>query len=88
MGLMQGKRVVLLGVANDHSIAWSIARRLRQEGAEVALTYPNANTGRSSQQGRCRELSRFLRNLACAWSLRIKSLGFCAVAYGLNSPMG
>jgi enoyl-[acyl-carrier protein] reductase I len=41
MGLMDGKRALILGVANDHSIAWAIARRLHQEGAELALTYPN-----------------------------------------------
>lgn len=41
MGLMEGKRVLILGVANDHSIAWSIAERFRREGAELALTYVN-----------------------------------------------
>ena len=41
MGLMQGKRAVVFGVANDHSIAWAIARVLRSEGAELALTYVN-----------------------------------------------
>jgi enoyl-[acyl-carrier protein] reductase I len=41
MGLMDGKRALVLGVANDHSIAWAIARRLHGEGAELALTYPN-----------------------------------------------
>ncbi|MBX3025535.1 enoyl-ACP reductase [bacterium] len=34
-------RVAVFGVANDHSIAWAIARRFRAEGAELALTYPN-----------------------------------------------
>ena len=38
---MIGKRAVILGVANDHSIAWAIARAFRNEGAELALTYPN-----------------------------------------------
>jgi len=41
MGMMDGKRVVVFGVANDHSLAWAIARRLRREGAELALTYVN-----------------------------------------------
>lgn len=41
MGLMDGKRALICGVANDHSIAWAIAQRFRQEGAELALTYPN-----------------------------------------------
>jgi enoyl-[acyl-carrier protein] reductase I len=38
---MSGKRALILGVANDHSIAWAIARRFQQEGATLALTYPN-----------------------------------------------
>ena len=37
--LMSGKRGLVMGVANDHSIAWGIARALRSEGAEIALTY-------------------------------------------------
>ena len=41
MGMMAGKRALIFGVANDHSIAWAIAKRFRQEGAELALTYPN-----------------------------------------------
>jgi len=39
--LMAGKRGVVLGVANDHSIAWGIARTLAAHGAAVALTYQN-----------------------------------------------
>jgi enoyl-[acyl-carrier protein] reductase I len=38
-GLMQGKRGVVLGVANNRSIAWGIAKAVRAAGAEVALTY-------------------------------------------------
>ena len=41
MGMMDGKRALVFGVANDHSIAWAIAQRLHAEGAELALTYPN-----------------------------------------------
>ena len=37
--LMQGKRGVVLGVANNRSIAWGIARACHQAGAEVALTW-------------------------------------------------
>lgn len=39
MGLLSGKRALILGVANDKSIAWSIAQTLKKEGAEIALTY-------------------------------------------------
>ena len=38
-GLMEGKRGLVMGVANDHSIAWGIARRLAAAGAELAFTY-------------------------------------------------
>ena len=37
--LMQGKRGLVLGVANDHSIAWGIASALAEHGAELAFTY-------------------------------------------------
>ena len=38
-GLMQGKRGLVMGVANDHSIAWGIAKMLSEHGAELAFTY-------------------------------------------------
>jgi enoyl-[acyl-carrier protein] reductase I len=38
-GLMQGKRGLIMGIANDHSIAWGIARTLGAHGAEMAFTY-------------------------------------------------
>ena len=38
-GLMAGKRGLIMGVANDHSIAWGIARMLAQHGADLAFTY-------------------------------------------------
>ena len=37
--LMNGKKGLVMGVANDRSIAWGIARKLASEGAEVAFTY-------------------------------------------------
>lgn len=37
--LMKGKRGLVMGVANDHSIAWGIARALAGQGAELAFTY-------------------------------------------------
>lgn len=39
--LMAGKRGLVMGVANDHSIAWGIARILSDHGAEMAFTYQN-----------------------------------------------
>ena len=38
-GLMAGKRGLIMGVANDRSIAWGLASSLRQQGAELAFTY-------------------------------------------------
>ena len=37
--LMEGKRGLIMGVANDHSIAWGIAKTLCAHGAELAFTY-------------------------------------------------
>ena len=37
--LMKGKRGLIMGVANDHSIAWGIAKMLADHGAELAFTY-------------------------------------------------
>jgi enoyl-[acyl-carrier protein] reductase I len=38
-GLMAGKRGLVMGVANDHSIAWGIASMLARHGAQIAFTY-------------------------------------------------
>ncbi|MBF0368080.1 MAG: enoyl-ACP reductase [Magnetococcales bacterium] len=39
MGIMNGKRGVIFGVANERSIAWAIARACHREGADLAFTY-------------------------------------------------
>jgi enoyl-[acyl-carrier protein] reductase I len=44
--LMSGKRGLVMGVANDHSIAWGIAKRLAEHGAEIAFTYQGEAFGR------------------------------------------
>ena len=38
-GLMKGKRGLIMGVANNHSIAWGIAQALHEAGAELAFSY-------------------------------------------------
>jgi len=38
-GLMKGKRGLIMGVANDRSIAWGVAQALHEAGAELAFTY-------------------------------------------------
>ena len=44
--LMQGKRGVIMGVANDRSIAWGIAAAAAAQGAELAFTYQGEALGR------------------------------------------
>jgi enoyl-[acyl-carrier protein] reductase I len=44
--LMQGKRGLVMGVANDHSIAWGIAKTVAAHGAELAFTYQGEALGR------------------------------------------
>jgi len=44
--LMNGKRGLVMGVANDHSIAWGIARTLAAHGAALAFTYQGDALGR------------------------------------------
>ena len=43
---MQGKRGLIMGVANDHSIAWGIARAVAAQGAELAFTYQGEALGK------------------------------------------
>ncbi|MBS1164861.1 MAG: fabI 3 [Proteobacteria bacterium] len=45
-GFMAGKRGLIMGVANDHSIAWGIAKALSAAGAELAFTYQGEAFGR------------------------------------------
>ncbi len=43
---MQGKRGLIMGVANDHSIAWGIAKAVADQGAELAFTYQGEALGK------------------------------------------
>jgi enoyl-[acyl-carrier protein] reductase I len=45
-GLMKGKRGLIMGVANDHSIAWGIAKACAAQGAELAFTYQGEALGK------------------------------------------
>lgn len=45
-GLMNGKRGLVMGVANERSIAWGIAKALADEGAELAFTYQGEAFGK------------------------------------------
>jgi enoyl-[acyl-carrier protein] reductase I len=43
---LKGKRGLIMGVANDRSIAWGIAKAMAAEGAELAFTYQGENFGK------------------------------------------
>src|SRR3954470_17660927 len=64
-GLMRGKRGLIMGVANNRSIAWGIAKAARAHGAELALTY----------QGDALKK----RDDALAWERTAAVLGHCGV---------
>jgi enoyl-[acyl-carrier protein] reductase I len=55
MGLLDGKRIVVTGVLNDASIAFAVARRAQDEGAEIVLT--GAGRGLSLTKRTARKLS-------------------------------
>ena len=48
-GLLEGKRALVMGVANDRSIAWGIAKTLAAQGAELAFTYQGEAFGKRVQ---------------------------------------
>ena len=52
MPLMAGKRGLIMGVANDRSIAWGIASTLAQHGAELAFTYQGEAGEAAGRSGR------------------------------------
>ena len=39
--MIKNKKGIIFGIANDHSIAWGIAKKLSENGAELILTYQN-----------------------------------------------
>ena len=51
-GLMEGKRGLVMGVANDHSIAWGIAKMLAAHGAKLAFTYQGDALAQARQAAR------------------------------------
>jgi len=45
-GILAGKRALVVGIANDQSIAWGVAKALREAGADLAVTYLNEKAQR------------------------------------------
>ena len=39
--MLKGKKGVIFGIANDHSIAWGVAQKLKENGAILGITYQN-----------------------------------------------
>lgn len=57
MGLFDGKKGLVFGIANDHSIAWAITEKLHQEGAEMGFTHlPDKDPERPRMERRLRKL--------------------------------
>ena len=56
MGILEGKRALILGIASKKSIAWGIAQAMKREGAEVGLTYQTERF-RDRVEGFAEELS-------------------------------
>src|SRR6202140_3599047 len=46
VGLLRGKRGLIMGVANERSIAWGIAKALHEHGARLAFTYQGDALGK------------------------------------------
>ncbi len=59
-GLLEGKRGLIIGVANKRSIAWGIAQRTAEAGAQLCLTYQNDRLGEN-----VRELAEGLKDPLC-----------------------
>ena len=59
-GLLEGKRGLIIGVANKRSIAWGIAQRAAEAGAQLCLTYQNDRLGEN-----VRELAEGLKDPLC-----------------------
>ena len=57
MGLFTGKKGMVFGIANDHSIAWAITQKLHEEGAEMGFTHlPDHDPERPRMERRLRKL--------------------------------
>jgi enoyl-[acyl-carrier protein] reductase I len=57
MGLFAGKKGLIFGIANDHSIAWAITQKLHEEGAEMGFTHlPDKDPERPRMERRLRKL--------------------------------
>ena len=57
MGLFDGKKGLIFGIANDHSIAWAITQELHAQGAQMGFTHlPDKDPERPRMENRLRKL--------------------------------
>lgn len=57
MGIFDGKKGLVFGIANDHSIAWAITQQLQEQGAEIGFTHlPDKDPERPRMERRLRKL--------------------------------
>ena len=57
MGLFEGKKGLVFGIANDHSIAWAITQQLHADGAQMGFTHlPDKDPERPRMERRLRKL--------------------------------
>ena len=66
MGLLTGKRGVIMGVANERSIATAVARLMHKEGAELGFSYLPDSGERSRNEQRVRDVTKDLNPLIVA----------------------
>ena len=67
--ILTGRKALVVGVANEHSIAWGCARAMHRAGAEIAMTYLNEKA-----RPLCRAAwrKRSMRDCSCLWRCAIR----------------
>ena len=93
--LMAGKRGLVMGVANDRSIAWGIAQAVAAQGAELAFTYQGEALGKRVQPaGRSRSSCDFVvpcdvtddASIDAVFAAHRRALGQASTSSSMPSP--
>ena len=82
--LLKGKRGLIMGVANERSIAWGIAAAMAAEGAELAFTYQGEAFGKRVGPLAASIGSQFLWMLTCQTTHRLIWLSVALPKNGAN----
>ena len=91
---MRGKRGLIMGVANDHSIAWGIAKALHEHGAELAFSYQGEAFGKRitplakalARRSSCPATSRTSPR-SIGFSRRSNKIGAASISWSIASPI-